>query len=51
MIVHFMVLQLNYAAASSFFFSLLVECVNFDILPIDEIHAYFFDFYNAAWST
>ena len=31
-IVHSMLIQLNYAAISSFFFGMLVECVNFDLI-------------------
>ena len=50
MIVHFMVLQLNYAAISSFFFGFMIEFVNFDLIQMQAIHAYFFGFDNVPWS-
>ena len=50
MIVHFMVLQLNYAAISSFFFAYMIEFVNFDLFEIQEVHAYFFGLKNVPWS-
>ena len=51
MIVHFMILQLNYAAICSFYFGLLIEFVTFDIFPMEEIHAFFFNLQNIEWST
>ena len=50
MIVHFMILQLNYAVVSSFYFGYMIEFVNFDLLQMQEVHAYFFGFYNVPWS-
>ena len=50
MIVHFMILQLNYAVVSSFFFGYMIEFVNFDLIQMQEVHAYFFGFVNVPWS-
>ena len=50
MIVHFMVLQLNYAAISSLYYSLIIDVVNFDLVPVEHLHPYFFGFDNTAWS-
>ena len=35
LVVHFMILQLNYAAIASLFFSFVIEFVNFEIFPVE----------------
>lgn len=45
-----MIMQLNYAAAVSIFYSTLFEFVTFDIVPTDEIYAEIFDFESEPYS-
>ena len=49
-ITHYMIMQLNYAAAVSIFYSTLFEFVTFDIVPTDEIYAEIFDFDSEPYS-
>ena len=50
MIIHFMVLQLNYASISTFYFGLLIEFATFDLFYMKDTHAYLFNFKNIEWS-
>ena len=50
LITHFMIMQLNYAAAVSLFFGALLEFVTFDVVPTDDIYGAVFDFDSEPFS-
>ena len=43
-ITHLMMMQLNYAAGVSYFYSFLFEFVTYDVVPSDDVYAELFDF-------
>ena len=49
-ITHFMIMQLNYAAAVSVFYSSLFEFITFDVVPTDEIYGNIFEFESDPYS-
>ena len=49
-ITHFMIMQLNYAAAVSVFYGSLFEFITFDIVPTDDIYGEIFDFDSDPYS-
>ena len=49
-ITHLMMMQLNYAASASYFYSFLLEFVTYDMIPTEEIYGTFFDFESDPFS-
>ena len=49
-ITHFMMMQLNYSASVSYFYSFLFEFVTYDVVPSDDIYDEVFKFDSPAFS-
>ena len=49
-ITHLMMMQLNYSASVSYFYSFLFEFVTYDVVPSDAIYEEIFNFDSPAFS-